>query len=179
MGEHEAQDTFGTGLRAHLGRLGAEDEEAAPTVAESAVAPTFDELVRRARELAEREQRFAEHVRAFEAHAEELAGREDALRERTLALDEERRARAESRPVREVLREHAELSLARIVQVYDDALTATQSNGTPDFGVRLAAVRALLAEAYAGDPGSAEATAAVVDELAAMRDRRTGDSPAY
>lgn len=178
MAEHDAHETFGAGLRAHLARLGAEDADAGATAADRAVPPPPDELAQRARHLAEREQRFAERVPVVEAHTRELARREQELRERALALEEQARTRAESRPVREALREHAELSLGRIVQVFDDALAATESNGAPDFGVRLAAVRALLAEAYAGDPQSAAATAGVVDELAAMRDRRAGDSSA-
>lgn len=184
MTEHEAQDTFGSGLRAHLGRLGSEnveESEVAQAVApasegEAVVPPAAEEVARRARELAERERRFAEHVRGFDAHTAELARREERLREREAALEEASGSPEEHPPVRDVLRKHAELSLARIVQVFDDALTATQANGTPDFGVRLAAVRALLAEAYAGDADSTAATAAVVDELAAMRDRRIGDA---
>lgn len=57
------------------------------------------------------------------------------------------------------------------MQVFDDALTATQPNGAPDHPVRLAAVRTLLGEAYPAAGGAV----AGMDELAAQRQRRFGD----
>jgi hypothetical protein len=184
MEESEQQDTFGTGLRAYLGRHAAEEvpaeEPASDAAAESQATPgepprpltPEEELALRSEELAERERQLREHIQAFEAHLSTLARREEALREREAAAEAQAQATAERRPVREALREHAEMSIARVLQVFDDALAADHPAGGADHGVRLAAVRALLAEAYAsdGDPGT---TAAVIDELAELRHRRT------
>jgi hypothetical protein len=183
MSEYEPHDAFGTGLRAYLGRHAA--EEAAPSEPQPAVpagaqpserppAPlTDEELAQRTRELAERERRFGEHVQAFDRHVAAMRRHEEELREREEALAaREARVSTERRDVREALRDHAEGSLARIFQVFDEALAAEEPGGGADHGVRLATVRALLAEAYAQDGNGA--TAAAVDELAQIRERRAG-----
>ena len=177
----ERQDFFGSGLRAHLERSSGEpDAGGEPPAADAPPAPPPRPPTLEEREQAQldRERRFEEHVQAFEAHAAALAKHEESIRERERALEqtvvegtEQRRA------VRDVLREHAELSIARVLQVFDDGLTATHGNGAPDHAVRLAAVRVLLGEAYA--TGESGTTAAAIDELAALRQRRTADTPGF
>jgi hypothetical protein len=183
MAEDEHSESFGNGLRAYLGRravraVAANEAQAAPppdgpATDEPPRPLSAEDLAEQEQHLAERERQLREHIQAFEAHLATLARREADLREREAAAEaEQARISTERRNVREALREHAEGSLTRIFQVFDDALTADHPGGGADYGVRLAAVRALLAEAYAGD-GDASATAAVVDELAEMRHRRT------
>ena len=193
MAETEQNEYFGNGLRAYLERLSgaiAPAQDPAPQQPQSpstpppapaaGPAPTAEE---RERALLDRERRFEEHVRGFEAHAravaqreEQLRAQEERLREREQAAEQRTAAAAERRAVRDVLREHAELSVTRIVQVFDDALAATGPNGLPDHSVRLAAVRALLGEAYASTDDTAQ-TSAAIDELAALRERRVVDAP--
>ena len=186
MADDQQNDFFGGGLRAYLERLAAEGTEVIGEPAQHEAMPaepaqppqppnppqprTLDE---REQALREREHRFAQHLQGFEAHAAALAQREEQVREREAARQ---RRTEERRAVRDVLREHAELSVARIIQVFDDALAATQPNGTPDHNVRLAAVRVLLGEAYA-DGGDPDSTAAAIDELAQLRQRRALDAP--
>ena len=63
--------------------------------------------------------------------------------------------------------------------MFQESLTATRTNGEPDFRIRLMAASTLLAEAY-GDtallsPG--EQVAAARDELAGMRAKKRATKP--
>ena len=171
----EETHEFATGLRAYLQRVAGDSP--APEAAANDPAPASDQ----GPEPPPRspEEQFAEQVRAFEAHLARFLQheRQVAERERKVAEREEALAQrsAERRPVREALREHAELSTERLLALFDDALSATLPNGTPEHAVRLTAVRVLLGEAYADDANGATAAAAI-DELAALRERRAADS---
>lgn len=178
MPDGDSKDFFGGGLRAHLERLAPEVADASGTDRPGAddrqppPSPVPSTLEEREQAQLEREQRFTDHVQAFEAHAAALARREEQLREREAALE---RRKAERRAVRDVLREHAELSVDQIIRVFDEALAATHANGMPDHAVRLVALRVLVGEAYA-DGSDAGAAAAALDELAQIRQRRVADA---
>jgi hypothetical protein len=165
----EETHEFATGLRAYLQRVTAESPT--PESAASASVPPSDQ---QPEPPPSPEEQFAEQVRAFEAHLARFQQheRQVAERERKVAEREEALAQraAERRPVREALREHAELSTERLLALFDDALSATLPNGAPDHAVRLTAVRVLLGEAYAEDGGAS--TSAAIDELAALREKR-------
>ena len=179
FGIDEQRETgFGTGLRAHLTRdvppppgpppppePPPELEhvewhgDPAPVPGPSHADERARELEAYAAELAERERRLVELEHELTEESQRLAAA-DAVRT------------AERRPVREVLREHAELQAERIVLTFEQALEATEHDGRPDFSTRLTALRMLLDEAYGQRPAEAGATARVEDELGELRRRR-------
>lgn len=76
------------------------------------------------------------------------------------------------RHVRGLLRERAEHDAERVWATFEQGLIATHPDGSPDVAARIAAARALLAEAY-GPPGGADAESdGSADELAPLRERR-------
>jgi hypothetical protein len=135
---------FATGLRAYLQRVAADNPAPAPDTSPDAGAPADQgteptpspEVV-----FAEQVRAFEAHVGRFQAHERDVARREREVREKEEAFAQ--RA-TERRPVRDALREHAELSIDRVFALFDDALAATLPNGAPDHAVRLTAVRVLL-----------------------------------
>jgi hypothetical protein len=154
-----SDELFGPALRAHLER---QRDPAAPGDPKSdgdAGAEPESELERRERELAERERdlgaldyRLAEVSSRLRAEQEALAAREQDVAQREALF-----LQGNARPVRAVLRERAELFADRLWRVFDEALEATTGDGTPDFATRVAAVQALLAEAYASGDRAGEA----------------------
>ena len=191
-------EEFGTGLRTHLERsqnVDPEPEVAAEADAdEQELADEEAALEERRRELAERREQIA----AVEAT---LRVREQRIGEvRARLVDEERRLSAVEaelttqaqqkkgkqreeeqkererdvveRHVRGLLRERAEQDADRVWATFEQGLTATHPDGSPDVAARIAAARALLAEAY-GPPGGADAESdGSADELAPLRERR-------
>lgn len=84
----------------------------------------------------------------------------------------EQERHAVERHVRGLLRERAEHDAERLWSTFEQGLTATHPDGSPDVTARIAAARALLAEAY-GPPGSAEGESdGSADELAPLRERK-------
>ena len=171
FGIDERETGFGTGLRAHLGR----DASAPP-------GPAEPELPSRQGEPApvpEPSHAEDERARQLEAYAGELAERERRLAEleRELVEESHRLAAADSaltsepRPLRELLRDHAELHAERLVLILEQALDATGHDGRPDHHARLAALRLLLDEAYP-EPAGETGESRVEDELADLRRRR-------
>ncbi|HSC93266.1 MAG TPA: hypothetical protein VLB86_16555 [Gaiellaceae bacterium] len=163
----DQQHEFGSGLRAHLGFEFLDRPEAVPVtspdVAESAAEPLDPaeaELERGLSYLAAAEKAFAERER-------EVAARERALAEREHELTDG--VREAGLNVRQLLRRRAEQHAEGLWHSFEEALRATGPDGAPDHAVRLAAARALLAEAYDVQGGGAE----LEDELARLRARRT------
>ena len=153
-----SEDLFGPALRAHLRRQGDSVSEDADA---SVLAPTptdverLEALAQREQELATLEHRLAEAGDRLRRQAEEVAAREQELARLEAVFADENR-----RPVRELLRERAELSADRLWSVFDAALDAGHADGDPDHMTRVSAVQALLSEAYArpaaaDDPGQA------------------------
>src|SRR5215218_1202105 len=121
---------FATGLRAYLHRVAADNPMPAPDTLPDAGAPTDQAELTPSPEVvfAEQVRAFEAHVGRFQAHERDVARRERELHERQEALAQ--RA-TERRPVRDALREHAELSIDRVLALFDDALAATLPNGAP------------------------------------------------
>ena len=112
------------------------------------------------RRLADRDQALGRREREPDARAE--------------ALEEEAAPAAAPENGRLYLRRKIEDEGEALWRVFQESLTATKTNGEPDFRIRLMAAATLLAEAY-GDtallsPG--EQVAAARDELAGMRAKR-------
>jgi hypothetical protein len=106
--------------------------------------------------------------------AEELKEREDELEARFKELERPAAEPAAPEHGRAYLRRRIEEDGEALWRVFQESLTATKTNGQPDFRIRLMAASTLLAEAY-GDttllsPG--EQVAAARDELAGMRAKR-------
>jgi hypothetical protein len=119
-------------------------------------------LERRELALQKREQQLEEQIRALEAQA---------------AQAKEAGAQAEPGEVehgRIYLRQRLEENAEPVWRVFQEALTATKTNGHPDLRTRLMAAATLLGEAYGDNsllsPG--EQVAAARDELAGMRAKR-------
>lgn len=129
---------FGTGLRAHL-------QLAPKPVHESAPEPQEASLEAVARDLDERLDLLAVAHASLDERERTLAQREAALDEearRLHALRSELSTAGPGTDARTVLRERAEQHAEQIWRIFEDALAAT------DPATRLAAARALLAEAY-------------------------------
>jgi hypothetical protein len=117
--------------------------------------------------------RLAERAEALQQREEELAAQIDAAKAREAEAQADPKS---STPChgRAYLRQRIEEDGDPLWRVFQEALTATRTNGEPDFRTRLMAASTLLAEAY-GDtallsPG--EQVAAARDELAGMRAKR-------
>ena len=200
----ETEKGFGTGLRTKLeGRRPAAEEpasaaeSAAPEaedgelVAEPAPEPSeTEQLWSELEESLAREEalkaQLAEQANTYEETRElarKLGERSEALQRREQELEselkalEEERSRAESYEPehgRAYLRRRVEDDGDALWRVFQEALTATKTNGEPDFRVRLMAASTLLAEAYGDTAGLSpgEQVAAARDELAGMRAKR-------
>jgi chromosome segregation ATPase len=176
----------------------ADEQAEAPAAVVAEEAPELTETEQLWAELEESlareealKQALHEQARAQEEQDRRLAERADALRAQEQKLEEQLRSLHEeaarlgaSGPAsqEEGAREHGRAYLRRRVEengeplwrVFQEALTATKTNGQPDFRTRLMAASTLLAEGY-GDlaqmsPG--EQVAAARDELAGKRARR-------
>ena len=193
-GDEETPQTpeeFGTGLRTHLERSrngdGDPEPEPAPEASseENALAAEEHALEARRRELAERreqiaavettlrvrEQRIGE-VRARLADEERrLSAAEEELAPRAKTSQKKKERAAAKRQVRHLLRERAERDVERVWGTFELGLTANNPDGSPDVATRIAAAKALLAEAY-GPPGGAAGAEGSADELAPLRERR-------
>ncbi len=116
--------------------------------------------------------RLGERAEALQQREEELAARLEAAK--NARGDDRQSAEAAPGHGRAFLRQRIEEDGEPLWRVFQEALTATRTNGEPDFRTRLMAASTLLAEAY-GDtallsPG--EQVAAARDELAGMRAKR-------
>jgi hypothetical protein len=135
------QNDFGTGLRAHLQlapelpALPDEPEPPAEGPAEAELTERLDLLAIAHAALEERERAVAEREAALAFEAQRL----DALRGELSSAGPGTDARI-------VLRERAEQHAELIWRIFEDAL------GAPDHATRIAAARALLAEAYRDRP---------------------------
>jgi hypothetical protein len=130
---------FGTGLRAHL--------QLAPLVEPAGEQPeeVVDAVDAAEAELEERLDLLAVAHAALEDRERALAEREAALEYEASRLDAMRGELSAAGPgtdARTILRERAEQHAELLWRIFEDAL------GAPDHGTRLAAVRALLTEAY-------------------------------
>jgi hypothetical protein len=162
LGEMDDPHEFGSGLRAHLGF---EYDETTPpldsTPPREEPDPREEELARRLAYLAAAEEALVERERQVIAREHDVQGRE------ARAAEEEVQTTVD---VRAFLRRRAEQQADGLWRAFADALEAKAADGAPDHLVRLAATRALLAEAYDA-PGS---PSGLEDELARLRTRRTG-----
>jgi chromosome segregation ATPase len=191
-------EEFGTGLRTHLERSQNVDPEPETTAEadadEQELASEEGALEDRRRELAERREqiaaveatlrvreqrigevraRLAEEERRLSAVEVELTtpGKKKEGKQEEGEEKEQERDVVE-RHVRGLLRERAEHDAERVWTTFEQGLTATHPDGSPDVTARIAAARALLAEAY-GPPGGADAESdGSADELAPLRERR-------
>jgi hypothetical protein len=144
-----SDELFGPALRAHLRR-----GDGAPDDPVAAAGPETEEerlvaVAEREAELAAREHALAAAADRLRREHEQLAAREQELARREAAL-----ADANRRPVREVLRAEAELVAERLWSVFHEALEASTADGHVDHTTRIAAVQALLGEAYAAEPAA-------------------------
>jgi hypothetical protein len=153
---------FGSGLRAHLGF---EYDDAKPAVEP---APPHDEPDPREEELARRLSYLSAAEEALVERERQVIAREEHVDAREArAAEEEVQTTVD---VRAFLRRRAEQQADGLWRAFGDALEAKAPDGTPDHLVRLAATRALLAEAY----DAAGSRSGLEDELARLRTRRTG-----
>jgi hypothetical protein len=156
---------FGSGLRAHLGF-----EHEAPVRADRIREPVAEpdpreeELARRLAYLAAAEEALVARERQVAERERDVEARETELEQHVVqaAVD-----------VRQLLRRRAEQQADGLWRSFEEALHATTPGGEADHAVRVAAARALLAEAYDGDAGGQ----ALDDELARLRARRTATGP--
>jgi hypothetical protein len=190
--EMPTPEEFGTGLRTHLERTRAGEPEPEPTAEEPdleavALAAEEEALEERRRELSERREQIA-------AVETTLRVREQRITEvRAKLADEERRLSAaeaelttedkgkEKRPadrrrLRQLLRERAEQEAERVWGAFEQGLIAAHPDGSPDVATRIAAAKALLAEAYGPPGGAADMSDESPDELAPLRKRKRGAS---
>ena len=135
---------------------------------EEALTRQLEEQAKAHAQTQERSRRLADRDEALKKREQELEARARALEERAALPD----AAAENG--RLYLRRKIEDEGEALWRVFQESLTATKTNGEPDFRIRLMAAATLLAEAY-GDtallsPG--EQVAAARDELAGMRAKR-------
>jgi hypothetical protein len=197
----ETEKGFGTGLRTKLeGRrpdpvepvAEAEPEGGEPeAVAEEAPEPTETEqlwseleesLAREEtlkRQLDEQATAYAEARelgRRLAERAEAIQRRENEVEAQLAALERQAATPDPAEPEhgRAYLRHRLEEHGDSLWRVFQEALTATKTNGQPDYRVRLLAASTLLAEAYGDTSGLSpgEQVAAARDELAGMRAKR-------
>jgi hypothetical protein len=160
----EENHEFGSGLRAHLGFEFAEPlalETPPPPDPVPEQDPREQELAQRLAFLAAAEDALAERERLV-AEREERADRREA------DLDDHEEAVQTAVDVRRLLRHRAEQHADGVWRSFEEAMRATMQDGAPDHAMRIAAARALLAEAYTEAGG-----AALEDELAQLRARRS------
>lgn len=163
----EENHEFGSGLRAHLGFEFSEPlvlETPPPPEPVTEHDPREAELARRLSFLAAAEDAVAERERL-------VAEREERTQRREEELDEQEQALETAGDVRRLLRHRAEQHAEGVWHSFKDAMHATFHDGAPDHAMRIAAARALLAEAYTEAGG-----AALEDELAQLRARRTASA---
>jgi hypothetical protein len=200
--EKPQTEEFGTGLRAHLGRV-AEPEETRPeegveskpdTTATQELETEAAALDERRRELnawrealvnaegmlRDRERRLAALGARLDEEEKQLTERQSALAAKEQEVEA---APAEPRPTgvgsaRAQLRQRVEERVDLVWQAFEEALGATLPDGRPDVELRFAAARALLTEAYGGrssEEGRGDAAAdapTLEDELARLRERK-------
>jgi hypothetical protein len=138
-----SEELFGPALRAHLRRQDGAADGLDPEAAAAEDHRRLQALAAREQELADLQHRLAEASTQARRQQEELAAREQELARREAVF-----ADANRRPVREVLRERAEMFADRLWTVFDEAIEAAHADGHPDHVARLSAVQALLSEAY-------------------------------
>ena len=163
----EENHEFGSGLRAHLGFEFSEPlalETPPPPEPVTEQDPREKELAQRLSFLAEAEDALAERERL-------VAEREARADERESNLDEHEQALQTAVDVRRLLRHRAEQHADGVWHSFKDAMHATLHDGSPDHAMRIVAARALLAEAYTDAGG-----AALEDELAQLRARRSASA---
>jgi hypothetical protein len=138
-------------------------------------------LKRQLEEQAKAHAETRELGRRLADRADALQQREDELEARSKELDRQPAAAEPAPPEhgRAYLRRRIEEDGEPLWRVFQESLTATKTNGEPDFRIRLMAASTLLAEAY-GDtallsPG--EQVAAARDELAGMRAKKRSTKP--
>ena len=163
----EENHEFGSGLRAHLGF-----EFAEPLALETPPPPEpVPEQDPREEELAQRLSYLAAAEDALAERARQVAEREERASRRESDLDEHEQALQTAVDVRRLLRQRAEQHADGVWRSFKDAMHATLHDGSPDHAMRIAAARALLAEAYTEAGG-----AALEDELAQLRARRSANA---
>ena len=163
----EENHEFGSGLRAHLGF-----EFSEPLALETPPPPEpVTEQDPREAELADRRAFLADAERAIAQRERQVAEREARADERESTLDEHEQALQTAVDVRRLLRQRVEQHADGVWHSFKDAMHATMPDGAPDHAMRIAAARALLAEAYTDAGG-----AALEDELAELRARRSATS---
>jgi hypothetical protein len=167
----QAETGFGTGLRAHILGLHEEAEHDAlpeptlPPLPHPEPDPALLELEQIRLRLERKDAALGERERSLNVQAQAVAAEAKRLADQKAELERHL-------DVRDLLRRRAEEEVERLWRTFDDALEATRAGGEPDFEVRLAAARALLAEAYAAPGADATDPAALPDELAVLRDRK-------
>lgn len=160
----EENHEFGSGLRAHLGF-----EFAEPLALETPPPPEpVPEQDPREQELAQRLAFLAAAEDALAERERQIAEREERADQREAALDDHEEAVQTAGDVRRLLRHRAEQHADGVWRSFEEAMRATLADGAPDHAMRIAAARALLAEAYTEAGG-----AALEDELAQLRARRS------
>lgn len=163
----EENHEFGSGLRAHLGFEFAEPlalETPPPPEPLPEQDPREEELAQRLAFLAAAEDALAERER-------QIAEREERTNRRETDLEEHEQALQTAVDVRRLLRTRVEQHADGVWRSFKDAMHATLHDGSPDHAMRIAATRALLAEAYTDAGG-----AALEDELAQLRERRSANA---
>ena len=163
----EENHEFGSGLRAHLGFEFAEPlalETPPPPEPVPEQDPREEELAQRLAFLAAAEDALAERER-------QVAEREERADQRETDLDEHEQAVQTAVDVRRLLRHRVEQHADGVWRSFEEAMRATLHDGSPDHAMRIAATRALLAEAYTEAGG-----AALEDELAQLRARRSASA---
>ncbi len=163
----EENHEFGSGLRAHLGFEFAEPlalETPPPPDPVPEQDPREDELAQRLAFLAAAEDALAERER-------QIAEREATADQRETDLDRHEQAVQTAVDVRRLLRHRAEQHADGVWRSFEEAMRATMRDGSPDHAMRIVAARALLAEAYTEAGG-----AALEDELAQLRARRSANA---
>jgi hypothetical protein len=163
----EENHEFGSGLRAHLGFEFTEPlalETPPPPEPVPEQDPREEELAQRLAFLAAAEDALAERER-------QVAYREEHADRRETDLDDHEQAVQTAVDVRRLLRHRAEQHADTVWRSFEEAMRATMQDGAPDHAMRIAAARALLAEAYSDAGG-----AALEDELAQLRARRSATS---
>ena len=163
----EENHEFGSGLRAHLGFEFAEPlalETPPPPEPVPEQDPREEELAQRLAVLAAAEDALAERER-------QVAEREERTNRRETDLEEHEQALQTAVDVRRLLRTRVEQHADGVWRSFKDAMHATLHDGSPDHAMRIAATRALLAEAYTDAGGTA-----LEDELAQLRARRSANA---
>jgi hypothetical protein len=135
---------------------------------EEALTRQLEEQAKAHADTRELDRRLADRAEALKKREQELEARSRALEEQATAAD------AAPEHGRVYLRRKIEDEGEALWRVFQESLTATKTNGEPDFRIRLMAASTLLAEAYGEtallSPG--EQVAAARDELAGMRAKR-------